>query len=145
MPKLEKISVQIKTGDRDRAGTNGDVYIGICGREFSLDSADPGTNDFERNSDRTYILTGDSATINVRYGIYNNPDRPYELFTENLDLCPVYIRFSPENREDNWNLESVTVIINDGEAQYAALLGTDHLWLGTHAGLYCYLFKSSFT
>jgi hypothetical protein len=47
MAALEKISVQIRTGNREGGGTDGDIYIGICGREFFLDSRRSSTDDFE--------------------------------------------------------------------------------------------------
>ena len=139
MAALEKISVRIRTGNREGGGTDGDIYIGICGREFFLDSRRSSTDDFERNSDRTYILGSGS---NVRNGINNDPRSPYKLFTENLAFTPTYIRFAPEGNSDNWNLESVTVIVNNGEAQFQALGGSDNLWLGRLSGLYCYLFRN---
>jgi hypothetical protein len=73
--------------------------------------------------------------------VNNDPRSPYKLFAENLDKFPTYIRFAPEGNDDNWNLESVTVIVGNGEAQYQALGGSDNLWLGRSSGLYCYLFK----
>jgi hypothetical protein len=46
--------VRLKTRDEDGAGTDGDVYLGIGGREFQIDKSD--RNDFERGDDATYIL-----------------------------------------------------------------------------------------
>ena len=135
MAKITRIDVRVKTGSQSEAGTDGDVYIGIGGREFGLDSA---ADDFERGSDRTYIL-GEGS--NVTAG--GSPSFPYQLLTENLDRFPVYMRFSPKDRNDFWNLESVTATVNPGPAQvqFQALGGTDNLTLGTPFGLFCYLLK----
>ena len=135
MAAIRSIDVVLDTGND---GTDGDVYLGICGREFSIDSE---ANDFQAGTPpRTYTF-GDGANINFRGS--NDPREPYPLHTENLDRFPVYIRFAPENRSDNWDLDSVRVTVNPGpgEVRYQALVSTGHLLLGTHSGLYCYLFK----
>jgi hypothetical protein len=138
MAAITRIDIRLKTGNRSSAGTDGDVYLGIGGREFSLDSE---VDDFEQNSDRTYTF---GAGANVNFASVNSPSSPYQLHTENLDHLPVYIRFAPKDREDNWNIESVIANVNPGpgQVQYQALGGSDNLWLGIHSGLYCYLFKS---
>lgn len=136
MAQIERINVQMRTVDRNRAGTDGDVYFGICGREFYLDTS---RDDFERASDFTYIL-GENGNLNNNRD--NNPRRP-QLFTENLVRFPIYIRFSPESRTDNWNLESALVTVNpdsEQQVQYQVLGGGDNLWLGVHSGLFVYLF-----
>ena len=138
MAAITRIDVRLKTGNRDSAATDGDVYLGIGGREFSLDSE---TNDFQRDDDRTYTF---GAGSNVNFASLNSPSSPYQLLTENLDRFPVYMRFAPKDRDDNWNLESVSATVNPGPAQvqYKALGGSNNLWLGTHAGLHCYMVKS---
>jgi hypothetical protein len=88
MAETEKFSVQIRTGNRQGAGTDGDIYIGICGREFYIDSRRSATDDFERNSDRTYIL---GSASNIMNSLNNDPRSPYKLFAENLDKFPAYI------------------------------------------------------
>lgn len=97
MPQITKIEFHLETGDLSGAGTDGDVYLGICGREFSIDST---KDDFERNSGRTYVL-GDEADI--RNAEFNDP-RKQRLFTENVPNFPVYVRFQPQGRGDNWHV-----------------------------------------
>ena len=143
MTTITRIDVRIKTGNRSRAGTDGDVYLRIGGREFYIDSE---ADDFEEGSDRVYTL-GEGA--NVQSAQLNDPRSPYQLRTENLDRFPVHIRFAPGDPEglaqqdDAWDLESVTVTVNPGPAQvqYQALGGLDHLTLGRHSGLYCDLLR----
>lgn len=62
MPQITKIEFHLETSGLSGAGTDGDVYLGICGREFSIDST---KDDFERNSGRTYVL-GDEADTQRR-------------------------------------------------------------------------------
>jgi len=137
MAAITRIDVRLVTGNRAGAGTDGDIYIRICGREFYIDSA---VNDFEQGSDRTYTF---GVGANVNFASTNDPRSPYQLLTERLDRFPVNLRFAPQNRDDNWNLESVTVTVNPGagQVQYQALGGSDNLWLGTHSGLFCDLVK----
>jgi hypothetical protein len=138
MAAITRIDVQLKTGTRNGAGTDGDVYIRICGREFYVDSA---IDDFQPNPEpHTYTF---GAGANVNFASDNDPRSPYQLLTENLDRFPVSLRFSPTSRSDNWNLESVNVIVNPGPGQvhYQALGGSNNLWLGTHSGLECDLVK----
>jgi len=145
---ITTFSVQLITGDRSGAGTDGDVYIGIAGREFYIDSSRSADDDFERGSDRTYVF---GAGSNVRFHNENDPRSPYQIFVEDIDVVPAYIRFVPQDRTDNWNLEEVTVIVNNGDAKLQALgalsspAGSpqDNLWLGTHYGLYCSLWTVS--
>ena len=140
MGAIQTFSVRLKTSDRNKARTNGDVYIGLCGREFYIDSKDPDFNDFEQGAEKTYVF-GDGN--NIRYHSWNDPRYDYPINTEDIELTPAYIRFGPEDGDDEWNLESVTVDVNNGEVQLEALVGGDNLWLSTHSGMYCYLWTST--
>ena len=44
MPQINSIQLHLQTGDLSGAGTDGDVYLGVCGREFSIDTT---SDDFE--------------------------------------------------------------------------------------------------
>jgi hypothetical protein len=140
MTAIQTFSLRLKTGSghgptNNGAGTDGDVYIGLCGREFHIDTT---SDDFESNSDRTYIF---GLGHNIRYPTFNDPRSGYGIFTEDIDLTPAYIRFAPKGREDEWRLESATVSVNNGEVRLQALddPAGDNLWLSTHSGLYIYL------
>lgn len=142
MAAITRIDVRIKTGRGGKlAGTDGDVYIRIGGREFFVDSE---ADDFEQGSDRTYTF-GEGA--NVRFAALNDPRSPYQLLTENLNRFPINLRFVPGPsslaQEDVWILESITVTVNPGtgQVQYQALGGSDNLVLGKRAGLYCDLVR----
>jgi hypothetical protein len=98
MPQISKIALTINTGDVQGAGTDGDVYLGVCGREFRVDT---GSEDFQRGSSKEYIF-GDDA--NVLRPELNDP-RDHLLFVENLARFPIYLRFQPTNRADHWFMQ----------------------------------------
>jgi hypothetical protein len=140
MSKITRIDVRVQTGNRTDAGTNGDVFIAIAGREFKLDSA---VDDFEKGSDRTYILgegTGGGSPLNNPKN--NDPATPFALDTADLDKFPIWIRFEPLGSNNAaWNLEFVRATVNPGpkQEQYQALLTEGNLWLGQNSGKYCFL------
>jgi hypothetical protein len=152
MVDIETIFVRLMTVHGPTSGTDGDVYLGICGREFFIDSK---KDDFESGQDRTYILGKEPSPlptgidiVPVSHPFPNDPRKPYKLKTENLYKYPVYIRFEPEDRDDEWALEFVSVFVNPrgGEPffNYEALEPPDEaLFLGTHWGKYCYLHRVS--
>ena len=80
MPRIESIHLHIQTGKLSRAGTNGDVYLGLCGREFHIDSK---ANDFEAGSARVYVF-GTSAT--VLDAAVNDPREPNAVHRERCEL-----------------------------------------------------------
>jgi hypothetical protein len=138
------------------AGTDGNPYIGIGGREFRIDSE---KDDFEQNIDRTFLSGEKPAVIpgNLElYGLtapqWNDPSSPVQLYTENLYKYPVYIRFEPLDDDDDWGLGYVSVRVNptvEGEREvelvkYEALEDQDQsLWLGKSWGKYCYLHQTN--
>jgi hypothetical protein len=134
MANISRIDVRIATGNRSGAGTDGYIYLGVCGREFHVDSAQ---NDFERGTDRTYTL---GVGANVTDKEFNDPRSP-QLDTASLDRFPVYLRFEPKGDNADWNLERVDVTVNPGGSQvkYTTLAGSAHLWLGQNYGKMIYL------
>lgn len=136
MTKLTSIQVLVQTADVANAGTDGDVYLGIDGREFHLNTS---SDDFERDSSRTYIL-GQGA--NVLNDEENDPRNP-SVELEQVDLYPVYIRFQPTNRDDRWKLLRVNVFLNGSVTQqYESFIDRDGgLWMGIRSTLFFYLVK----
>lgn len=138
MPAINSIHLHIQTGDLSGAGTDGDVYLGLCGREFSIDTT---RDDFERGAAREYIL-GDGANINN--AMVNDP-RGQRLFTENVAKFPVYIRFQPRSRTDNWQLQRADVRFNGSlhidwdTANYISNNPQKGIWLGVRSGLVVHL------
>jgi hypothetical protein len=141
MPQINSIQLHLQTGDLSGAGTDGDVYLGLCGREFSIDTT---SDDFERGSGRSYVL-GENADI--RNADVNDP-RKQGLFTENVARFPVYIRFEPQTRGDNWLLQRADVRFNDSlhidwDTAPFIPIGSEGIWLGVRSGLFVHLFNVS--
>lgn len=136
MTALTSLQLTLQTGDLSGAGTDGDVYLGFAGREFSIDTS---ADDFERNSARTYRF-GEGAT--VLNASVNDPREPaFEV--ENAARFPTYVRFQPQSRTDNWLLARATVTVNGGlfpmwdtAEHFSQRRG---LWLGVRSGLVVHL------
>lgn len=139
MALITQIQLRLKTAAAEGTGTDGDVFLGIAGREFYIDED---RDDFENKDDHTYIL-GDSASI--LHAEFNDP-RTEQLDTEDVYKFPAYIRFEPEDRDDNWLLNIVQVTVNPGPDQIFLTrrvpsdpLGRIGIWLGQRRGKILYL------
>lgn len=141
MAPIRSIRLGIATGDiprEDGEGTNGDLYLGIAGREFYIDKAG---EDFEPRKPRTYVF-GEGA--NVLEAEYNDPRHP-PLDTEVALSNPVYLRFAPKGRDDNWLLDDAQVALN---GEFFPRWNVDQIhpdseekiWLGIRRGLIVQLF-----
>jgi len=137
MSAITQIKAVIHTGDRNSAGTDGSVYLGICGREFKLTRAD--VDDFERSSHREYFLGNVS---NVEQPKFNDPRSP-QLDTTDTDRYPVYIRFEPKGDSPDWDFDGAVITITPGGTKLGRMGdgGGAHLWLGQNMGKFCYLTK----
>ena len=138
---VRQIRVEITTG-RDRgAGTDGNVYLGICGREFRCDTT---ADDFEQGSTRTYIFGTLSTTYptvfpNITSETYNHPSRPPSL-PEEVDLFPCYLRLSQGS--SRWLLAGAKVYIDDEtEPRFVSAMSRNPLWMGDDCGCIYYLRK----
>lgn len=135
MANIFRITVNVQTGTDSDADADGPIYLGFCGREFSLDSS---ADDFESGSSRNYVFGRDA---NVQHAARNDPRNP-QLKTENVDKFPVYIRMGTS---DHWQLRRVTVTLNDGITpgwDTAEIFGvTGRFWLGPTAGMILHLPK----
>jgi hypothetical protein len=101
---ITRIELRLFTANRSGAGTDGDVFLGVGGREFFVDSAGD-VNDFERGNDRTYVF-GDGA--DVARPEQNDPRSPWQLTLDDWRLAPRYIRFEPGS---DWDVERADVTI----------------------------------
>ena len=127
MPSIKKISININTASDSNAGTDGDVYVGFCGREFFVDT---NADDFERGSSKSYVF-GEGATVLNK--ALNDPRSP-QLQDTDIDRYPVYVRFVGVSRGDNWKVQRVTVTYNDQLfPMYDLNLHRDGIWMGTRA------------
>lgn len=138
MARILSFRVLVKTADVENAGTDGDVYLGLCGREFFLDSS---ANDFERGSSHTYIL-GNGANVN---NDSENDPRQQNLFSEEVEKYPVYLRLSPLGNNSAWKLEQAIVTLNGSEFlrwDTRGLVFPDRgIWLGRTSGLVVHIPK----
>ncbi len=143
MTNVEMIWVRFETGDQQGAGTDGDIYLGIGGREFMVDSS---SDDFERSSDQYYAIGKPNTILNYKI---NDPRKP-QIEIEDVKAFPVYIRFAPKTRTDRWNVDVVWVGVNDDTFNHIDFyrnikiidgVREEGFWLGTHSGLFLYLRK----
>jgi hypothetical protein len=136
MAAINQIDLQVKTGNRTGGGTDGLVYFGIGGREFRIDQ--PNVNDLEPNMNQifTFSATGNNANQSL-----NNPAAQYVMRTEDLSKFPKYVRFEPHGNDDNWNIETLKVVVNPGanQIEFNALNGSNHIWLGARNGKIVYI------
>lgn len=132
--RLGLTTYDLRPGEDDGEGTDGDVYLGIAGREFYIDSAD---NDFEPGNPKVYVF-GEGAT--VLHAEHNDPRHP-PLDTEVALSNPVYLRFAPKDRDDNWRMHDAQVALNDDFFPRWTSYGIHPadqeagIWLGVRRGL----------
>jgi hypothetical protein len=148
MANVTGILCQVITGNVSGAGTDGSVYLGLGGREFRMDST---KDDFERGSWREYIMGAaphepnlPPPQIRVNNPDKNDPRQGFPLDSANLTRTPVYIRFEPENSDDNWNLKFAAALVYGEGTFFVAYLVPqvfDNLWLGTGSGKVVYLIE----
>lgn len=145
---LNGFVIDVRTGNKSGAGTDGDVYLGLGGREFYLDSV---LDDFETGEARVYVygslIDGSPNPEGWRRLLiqpeHNDPRTP-ALEESDVNNNPVYIRFVPKevngnsDRDDNWQLgfAQLTLDVTD-----RTLLRSSHqmavpapIWLGTKRG-----------
>ena len=136
MTLITSIQFQLNTGSMVGAGTDGDVYLGVCGREFYVDTS---ADDFERGSSRMYIF-GDGANVN---NPPNNDPRKQSLHIENVGNFPVYLRFQPRSRTDNWNVQRAEVSFNGNffpRWDTASFVSQrDGIWMGVRSSLFLHI------
>jgi len=134
MAAITRIDLRLKTVNRPDAGTDADIYLGLAGREFHVDSFDPGENDFEPGSDKTYIFSHGSEA-NVDDPKNNDPTDPWPLDSNDISRCPRYIRLEESNEHNNvtWNVELVRLTVKSGNSIIFTedrLGGNANLWMG---------------
>ena len=106
MPNIDTIEVLIRTGAE---GTDATIYLGICGREFNLDTSD---DNFKSGGTDLFVLGAGGNLLNAAF---NDPQKP-QLLTENLFIFPLWIRYAA-SPDDDWDLGDVQVTVNPGPLQ----------------------------
>lgn len=145
MAHIEQIQVIVVTGSVNGAGTNGRIFLGMGGREFRLNKSG---NQFQKGDTDTFQIGGvigpdsinnqnNSNDLPAVPGTVNAPAIEYST----LDEYPTYIRFEPQNSDDNWNVQSVSVNIKESGANGESITlndrtGNGNIWLGNDSGLF---------
>ncbi len=150
MAQIERIQVAIWTADTSDAGTDGDVYLGLGGREFYLDTS---KDDFERGR-LTHLYLGDHGLAPPSTEpTLNDPRTLRPIDTAHLALFPAYIRYHPTGG-DSWklNFAFIAVSARDNADQlrltdtYTAGIDwesdTSGIWLSPKSGLAVHLFRN---
>ena len=143
MDKLvRKITVDITTSFAKGAGTEGQAFLGLGGREFRLDIDEHA--DFDRGDETTYEF-GEGA--NVVHPERNDPRLGCPVTMEDVIAHPVYLRLVPKDRADDWNVASIRVRVQAGAhdvVRYTALDGAqDNIWLGIQSGTCLHLKRAA--
>lgn len=145
MSYIKTVVARVATGDEERGGTTGEVYLGLAGMEFKLNSET--IVDYEQASDRTYVLGEGSATYpsvdesardNFSFAARNDP----RITTmERAARHPVYVRLHPVGEFHDWMVAAVDVRVDgqDGSVQSYRWAADPGRWLGCEYGLTVHL------
>jgi len=138
MADIQQIVAFTWTSTSDDAGTDGDVYLGIAGREFYLDTPE---DDNEPKYGIAAVL-GPAATVSEP--AMNDPRSPYQLETGFLDRFPTYLRLAGD---DHWKLHYAMIWVYSGADVASKQIShvystpfagggswTNGMWLGPTAG-----------
>lgn len=134
---VRKITVDITTSFAKGAGTEGQVFLGLGGREFRLDI--DSYEDFDRGEEVTYEM-GENANVNLPER--NDPRQGFPIHLEDVLSRAVYLRLVPDDKSDDWNLANVRVRVQAGDedVRFSALDGPqDNIWLGPQSGNWVHL------
>jgi hypothetical protein len=138
MANITQINVRIFTVQGEDTGTEDQVYLGLGGREFRLESS---SNSDMNSPDFTFHLGVDS---NVENPNLNDPRAP-GLTTDDLEKYPIYIA-KPGNLsndgDDAWLLGRVDITVNPGPGQkfFSRLAGNGgSIWLRNESGHILYI------
>lgn len=127
LPPINIIKLTITTFNDAGAGTDDDVYLGICGREFNVNKD---SDLFKQGNTDTFTFGGASA--DVFNPDENDPQKFLLLNTDNLDLFPVWLRAVPNGKWTDWHVKSVTVTVNPGPNQhvFGGVPPGQSIWIG---------------
>jgi hypothetical protein len=137
---ISKIELKLWTSTRSGSSTDGRVYLGLAGREYSVSRGD--IDNFQPSRDPVSYVFGNGA--NVERPQDNDPRSPWQTDAREITTRPMYIRFAPNGDDDNWDLERADLTIFfkgtspgsiEQQIPFSRLSGGAHLWLGAQRGL----------
>jgi hypothetical protein len=139
MVSVTGIVCQIVTGRQ--SSTDGDVYLGLGGREFAINSE---ADDFSPGSLQEFVLgaapLGTVAPPQARVldSDLNDPRKQLPLETDRFESLPRYLRFEPEGPLDNWNIAWAAILVYTKQRQffvgYRLPKEFSNIWLGRDFG-----------
>lgn len=139
---ISRIELKLRTTHLAGSTTNGHVYLGIAGREYAVRLRKG--HDFQPSAAAVSYIFGEDA--NVMREEDNDPRTPWQTDANNISWCPLYLRFTPQGDDDNWNIDLAELIVRFRgatpgsivqEARYRLLAGSK-LWLGAQRGQFLY-------
>ena len=145
MAAISGIVFAVQMGKFVLGDTDGDIYLGIGGREFFVDSV---RDDFEVDTYREYLIGGPPIPgspgvdqVPILHADINDPRKDFPLDTDDLSRTPVYIRFEPEDDEDDCAVSFVAALVYTDQFFIAYFTPDrfDHLFLGRRSGKILYL------
>ena len=145
MGNIRRVMVRVATGDLEGAGTTGEVYLGLAGMEFKMNSTASG--DYEAGSDRTYVL-GEHAGVHqtsaeeARFDFaFADRNDPRITTMERAARHPVYVRMHPMGEGHDWLPRVVGVAVegDDDSHQKYHWEADPGRWLGCEYGLTVHL------
>lgn len=145
MSNIKKVTVRVATGDLERAGTTGEVYLGLAGMEFKLNSVE--SFDYERGSDRTYVL-GEGSGTHPTSDAGSRDDYAYAsrndariTTMERAGRHPAYVRLHPVGEAPDWLARAVSITVegDDESTQHYEWAADPGRWLGCEYGLTIHL------
>ncbi len=143
MPQIKRIEVHIRMACMPESRPDGELYIGIGGREFGVALK---RDDLPPEGVLVYAFGENPSPL--KHAGENDPSAQ-RLTTETLRDYPVYVRYEPDGKKDNWCIEDLGIVANSGgedETRFrAAILSTaegseaPRIWLGKRLGKMIYL------
>jgi hypothetical protein len=134
------INAVFETADVPDAGTDGDVYLGLGGREFHCDTS---ADNFQQGGTDTFVF---GQFTNVLHSDRNDPSVP-PIALDSVTRFPVYVRFE-QGIEKPWRFSRLTVRLTvapgpQPPAYTSTLHHPDGFWLGTVSGSMVFLVQSA--
>ncbi|QAA75898.1 MAG: hypothetical protein BIP78_0130 [Candidatus Bipolaricaulis sibiricus] len=138
MSQIKRVEIHVRTAHVPGRRPDGDLYVGVGGREFVVSLK---REDFP--PDRVLVYAFGENPSPTKHAGENDPSAQ-RLTTDTLRDYPVYVRYEPDGKKDNWCVEDLRIVADgrggDERRFRAAILGTTEgreapqIWLGKRFG-----------